>query len=62
VPVEVVLAPWSTSTCELRLQLHRRSDLPRRYFDVAHQVIDSLRDEVQRTVGAAPGPQRPDAA
>jgi hypothetical protein len=53
VPVEVVLAPWSTSTCELRLQLRRRADLPRRYFEVAQDVIDSLRDEVQRTTGAA---------
>jgi hypothetical protein len=52
VPVEVVLAPWSTSMCELRLQLRRRADLPKRYFEVAHHVIDHLRDEVQRTMAA----------
>jgi hypothetical protein len=51
IAVEVVLAPWSTSTSELRLQLRRRADLPRRYFAVAHRVMDSLRAEVQRRAG-----------
>jgi hypothetical protein len=51
VTVEVVLAPWSTSTSELRLQLRHRAELPRRYFDVAHGVMDSLRAEVQRRAG-----------
>jgi hypothetical protein len=54
VPVDVVLAPWSMSRSELRLQLRRRSELPRHYFEVAHRVIDILRDELQRTTAAAP--------
>jgi hypothetical protein len=52
IPVEVVLAPWSTSRSELRLQLHRRSNLPGRFFDVAHRVMDELRDEIQRRADA----------
>jgi hypothetical protein len=49
VPVEVVLAPWSTTRSEVRLQLYRRVELPAHYFAAAHGVLDSLRDEIHAT-------------
>ena len=48
VPVEVVLAPWSTARSEVRLQPYRRVELPAHYFAVAHAVLDNLRDELHR--------------
>ena len=45
VAVEVVVAPWSRTRTELRLELRgrRRLRIPRRYFDVADDVAERLR-------------------
>lgn len=50
VPIEIVLAPWSTTRSELRLQLQRGSSVPASYFDVAHAVLDNLSTEIQSRV------------
>lgn len=52
VRVDVVLAPWSSTRSELRLQPHRGSNVPPRYFDVAHPILDKLRDEIQSRADA----------
>lgn len=45
VPVELVMAPWSATRTEVRLQLGRELTslhLPPHYFDVAHAVTDEI--------------------
>ena len=62
VPVELVLARWSAERSELRLELRcRRSpQAPPRYFDVAHAVMDELRDAIEATIAdVAPGMSPP---
>ena len=46
VPVEVLLAPWSSWRSELRVGMagRRRYAVPWRFFEAAHAVADGLRD------------------
>lgn len=56
-PVELVLEPWSEYRTDLCLQLRRRpgrtgAHLPRRYFDVAHRVMDDLWHQIEAAAAA----------
>jgi len=57
IPVELVLEPWSEHRTDLCLQLRRRpgrtgAHLPRRYFDVAHRVMDDLWHQIEADAAA----------
>ena len=50
-PVEVTLAPWSALRTHLCLRPRRGRfgvRLPRRYYDVAHRVMDELWHQIER--------------
>lgn len=50
IAIELVLAPWSACQSELRLQVrgHRTPiRLPRRYYDVAHPALATVRDLIE---------------
>ena len=42
VPVDLVLAPWSSTRSELRLELRRTGRVPARYYDAAYQMLGRL--------------------
>lgn len=51
VRVELVLEPWSSTRTDVRLQVRcarGTTHLPRRYYDVAHDVIDAVRDAMEQ--------------
>jgi hypothetical protein len=53
--IEITAEPWSDSATDLSLQVRGRrrpAHLPRRYFDVAHRVMDDLWHQVE-AAGAA---------
>lgn len=56
-PVEIVLEPWSAHRTDLCLEVRRRPGrtglhLPRRYFDVAHRVMDELWHQIEADAAA----------
>lgn len=56
-PVEIVLEPWSAHRTDLCLEVRRRPGrtglhLPRRYFDVAHRVMDELWHQIEANAAA----------
>jgi hypothetical protein len=55
VPIELVLEPWSAHRSDLCLQPQRGRlgpRLPRRYYDVAHRVMDELWHLIERAATA----------
>jgi hypothetical protein len=57
VHVEVIIAMWSASRTELRLELRCERGalhIPTGYFDVAHSAVDRLREGIESRVGRSP--------